>query len=36
MNERFGFCANCTNKGCCAQCYRGSYYEPSRYEDNDD
>ncbi len=27
MNERFGFCGDCINKGMCRQCYRGSHYE---------
>lgn len=27
MDERFGFCADCVNKGMCKKCYRGSYYE---------
>ena len=34
MEERFNYCADCINKGKCAQCYRGSWYE--RKKDNED
>ena len=30
MNERFGYCGDCMNKGMCAKCYRGTYYESGR------
>ena len=36
MNERFGFCGDCKNKGMCRQCYRGSHYEKSNQEDDND
>lgn len=29
---RFGYCADCKNKGNCDKCYRGTYYEPSNEE----
>jgi hypothetical protein len=34
MNERFGYCADCTNKGCCDRCYRGSYYETNNEKED--
>ena len=27
MEQRFGYCETCKNKGMCQKCYRGSYYE---------
>jgi len=24
---KYGYCGDCMNKGMCAKCYRGSYYE---------
>lgn len=27
MEQRFGYCDSCKNKGMCYRCYRGSYYE---------
>lgn len=27
QKEKFGYCHDCINKGCCGRCYRGSYYE---------
>lgn len=35
MNERYGYCKDCMNKGYCSRCYRGSYYE-SASSINDD
>ena len=32
MEERYGYCNTCRNKGMCKQCYRGSWYENDNTE----
>lgn len=36
MEERFGYCSDCMNKGYCNRCYRGSYYDSSRNLEDED